>query len=88
MNDISDTKKLHITDEIVVDEENMKQKYVNGGAVLTTSDAIHLLLLSHEIKKGLPVSIIRKTDLDIVLTPKTAKEIGYLLINEANKFQK
>lgn len=66
--------------------DDLEQKYISGGGVLTTHDAIHLILLSDKIVHGNPINMIQKAELEVILTPKTAREIGNLLISESNKY--
>lgn len=82
----------NVTKDIIYDDfpdvdEELEQKYVNGGGVLSAPNEIHLILLSNRIIPGNPLSISRKAELDIVLTPETAEQIGHLLISEAQKYK-
>ncbi|RAP45761.1 MAG: hypothetical protein BZ134_00115 [Methanosphaera sp. SHI1033] len=81
------TKDINYDQFPDVDDE-LEQKYVNGGGVLSTPNEIHLILLSNRIIPGKPLSISRKAEMDIILTPETAEQIGQLLISEAQKYKK
>lgn len=80
------TKGIKLNQLPVIDEE-LEQKYINGAGVLSTPQEIHLILLSNKIRSGTPLNISRKAELDIILTPETAEEIGQLLIDEAQKYK-
>ena len=79
------TKDIEINQFPNIDDE-LEQKYINGGGVLSTPDEIHLILLSNKIMPGNPLSISKKAELDIILTPETAAQIGQLLLSEAKKY--
>ena len=81
------TKDIKYNEFPDVDDE-LEQKYVNSGGVLSTPNEIHLILLSNRIIPGKPLSISRKAEMDIILTPETAEQIGQLLISEAQKNKK